>query len=220
MTYKNDAHVAGQGSWCSKLHRRIATLALLGVASVAQAQLGVPGSQILQQDAGGIAGMPAALEGFGQALAAGDFNGDGALDLAVGTPRESIAPTSEAGSVTVVYGGATGLLPANSEVWDLNGPAGQNAGTGDRFGQALAAADFDHDGFSDLAVGIPYRDVVAVDLSIRPRAGAVLVLYGSVGGLVEAQAQYWRQGAGGVERPARRARGGRRAARRRARGGA
>ena len=180
------------------LHRRLGLALLLALPAASEAQLGVSGSQILQQGEAGISGTPMTLEQFGHALAAGDFNGDGALDLAMGTPRESIAPTSEAGSVTVVYGSTTGLLAPNSEVWDLNGPAGQSAGSGDRFGEALVAADFNHDGFADLAVGIPYRDVVAADFSIRPRAGAVLVLYGSAGGLAEADAQYWRQGAGGV----------------------
>ncbi len=198
MTDRNSVSAPRPALGMRTFHHRIGLVLLLALPAASAAQLGISGSQILQQGEAGISGTPAVLEQFGRALAAGDFNGDGALDLAMGTPRESIAPTSDAGSVTVVYGGTTGLLAPNSEVWDLNGPAGQSAGTGDRFGEALVAADFDHDGFADLAVGIPYRDVVAADFSIRPRAGAVLVLYGSAGGLGEAGAQFWRQGAGGV----------------------
>lgn len=211
MTAKNDVYVACQADGSSTLLLRrlrrlragaVLSLAVIGgtaaTANSASAQLGVPGSQIFQQGEGGVPGTPAALEQLGRALASGDFDGDGFADLALGAPRESIAPTSEAGSVTVLYGGASGLAGAGSEVWDLNGPAGQNAGTGDRLGSSLAAADFDHDGFADLAIGIPYRDVVTPEATLEARAGAVLVLYGSAGGLIEAGAQYFRQGAGGI----------------------
>jgi FG-GAP repeat len=52
--------------------------------------------------------------------------------------------------------------------------------------------DFDHDGFGDLAVGVPGEDVgTAVD------AGAVQVLYGAAGGLVS-DGRALTQGAGGV----------------------
>jgi FG-GAP repeat len=52
--------------------------------------------------------------------------------------------------------------------------------------------DFDHDGFGDLAVGVPGEDVgTAVD------AGALHVLYGSAGGLVS-DGRVLSQGAGGV----------------------
>ena len=48
----------------------------------------------------------------------------------------------------------------------------------------VARADFDDDGFVDLAVGIPGEDVEA-----RADAGAVVVLYGSAAGLTGARAQ-------------------------------
>jgi len=52
----------------------------------------------------------------------------------------------------------------------------------------LARADFDDDGFVDLAVGIPGEDVKAHD-----GAGAVVVLYGSDAGLTGAGAQLFHQ---------------------------
>jgi hypothetical protein len=201
MTRNSEVHVAGQASWCDGFPRRFATLGVFSIAALAasaQGQLGVPGAQIFQQGEGGVPGSPAAIEQLGRALAAGDFDGDGFIDLALGAPRESIAPVAEAGSVTVLYGGAAGLAGAGSQVWDLNGPAGQTASTGDQLGSSLAAADFDDDGFADLAIGIPHRNVFTPEATVEPRAGAVLVLYGSAAGLVEPGAQYLRQGAGGI----------------------
>jgi hypothetical protein len=57
-----------------------------------------------------------------------------------------------------------------------------DAAAGDRFGQTLAGGDFAADGASDLAIGIPLRDVPGTSAqgggTIRD-AGAVLVLFGS-----------------------------------------
>jgi hypothetical protein len=52
--------------------------------------------------------------------------------------------------------------------------------SGDNTGFALAAGDFDTDGFDELAIGMPYEDVgAAVD-------AAVNVLEGSIDGLTTA----------------------------------
>ena len=54
-------------------------------------------------------------------------------------------------------------------------------------------ADFDGDGFADLAVGVPDEDVGAVG-----DAGSVQVLYGSAAGLVSAGSQLWSQDSPGI----------------------
>ena len=41
-------------------------------------------------------------DGFGSALATGDFNNDGYSDLAVGVPREDLGTIANAGSVNVL----------------------------------------------------------------------------------------------------------------------
>src|SRR6185369_11820197 len=46
---------------------------------------------------------------FGSSLAAGDFNGDGSDDLAIGVPLEDIGNVADAGQVAVIYGSSTGL---------------------------------------------------------------------------------------------------------------
>jgi hypothetical protein len=55
-------------------------------------------------------------------------------------------------------------------------------------GGEVARADFDDDGFVDLAVGVPDEDVEA-----RGAAGAVVVLYGSAAGLTGARAELFHQ---------------------------
>src|SRR5687767_7141537 len=50
--------------------------------------LSAAGSQLWRQGSGGILGTPEADDQFGQVLAAGDFNGDGFGDLAIGVPLE------------------------------------------------------------------------------------------------------------------------------------
>ncbi len=133
---------------------------------------------------------------FGHTLARGDFNGDGRLDLAVGVPYEQVigGPGQQvrwAGVVDVIYGAANGLSSANRQMW-RQGLAGINdvPEENDVFGWSLAAADFNADGFDDLAVGVPAEDVNGV-----MDAGAVHVIFGSPQGLSTAYLpdQLWHQ---------------------------
>jgi hypothetical protein len=129
-------------------------------------------------------------EHFGQALAAGDFDGDGYVDLAVGVPQQGFDGAANAGAVHVLYGTANGLAAADDEVW-YEGYAGLGGApeTGDWFGRALAAGDFDGNGCDDLAVGIPSEDLGGVN-----DAGRVVVLYGTADGLSAEDSDAWVQG--------------------------
>ena len=76
-----------------------------------------------------------------------------------------------------------------------NGIGGQ-AETGDQFGFALATADFNSDGMSDLVVGVPLEDQSTI-----VDAGVVYVLYGTVVALTAVGGQTWFQGSVGLAAP-------------------
>ncbi len=126
---------------------------------------------------------------------AGDFNGDGYPDLAVGAPGEDVGSATDAGAVNVIYGSGGGLSDAGNQSFtqdDLGG--GETAAGGDRFGAAVSVADFDDDGFADLAVGAPGENLGSAN-----DAGAVNVLYGSPNGLSASGDQVLSQGGGGIQ---------------------
>jgi hypothetical protein len=125
---------------------------------------------------------PATSDQFARALAAGDFNGDGADDLATGVPLDhgfAGSSTPGCGAVVVRYGAVGGGLQgglATSFLGQFLGGSPDPAESGDNFGFALAACDFNSDGFDDLAVGIPGQDG-PVD------SGGVQIYYGRAAGL-------------------------------------
>ncbi len=162
-------------------HARIPALAVLPAlvlfAAATGAQLTDLGAHVLTECAA--PGDCLEFEIFGNALAAGDFDGDGFEDLAVGVPDEAVGGDQNAGAVHVYYGSAAGLTSAGEQFIDQDTPGiGGAAEVGDFFGETLAAGDFDLDGFSDLAIGASTED-----LGDAGNAGAVWVLFGSPAGL-------------------------------------
>ncbi|MEU7906024.1 hypothetical protein [Actinoplanes sp. NPDC049118] len=147
--------------------------------------LSAAGNQLWHQ--GRLAGAVEAADGFGDALAAGDLNGDRRADLIVGVPQEDVDGINEAGAVNVIYGSPTGLATAGNQLWTQRELAG-TAEAGDRFGAAVTAGDFNGDGSADLVAGVQYEDVGSTS-----DAGAVNVIYGSSAGLRAAGNQLWDQ---------------------------
>ena len=115
----------------------------------------------LDQDSGGMQSTSRTSELFGWTFAVGDLDGDGFDDLAVGVPGEPLTFQPGVGAVHLVFGSAQGLS-ANRNLMFFEDSVGGEPALGDRFGSALAAADFDGDGFDDLAIGAPFEDLGGV----------------------------------------------------------
>ena len=116
---------------------------------------------------------------FGWALAVGDLNGDGRDDLAVSAPYED---SNNRGRVHVLKGTSSGV--ANSGYYF-------SGASGDEMGYAMVIADFNEDGYDDLALGEPGANVVDADGDTAGDAGAVTIFHGGTG--VPTYASTWHQ---------------------------
>lgn len=151
-------------------------------------------SDYWHQDVGIIEGACEEDDRFGFALTAGDFDGDGFQDLAIGVPYETFnAPHS--GIAQVLYGTADGLTDTGNQLWSQESEAYIYGAEeeDDLFGFALAAGNYNGDGYDDLAVGVPFEDIGDI-----LDAGAVNVFYGSSSKLTVDGNQLWYQGNVGV----------------------
>ncbi|HWB20653.1 MAG TPA: FG-GAP-like repeat-containing protein, partial [Phycisphaerales bacterium] len=110
-------------------------------------------AQVWHQNSSGIKDSAQTDDQFGSALMAGDFDGDGFADLAIGVPNEKVNKLAGAGAVNVIYGSASGLAKSGNQYWHLksSGVLGAPALNG-HFGAALDANDFNGDGYADLVV--------------------------------------------------------------------
>ncbi len=129
---------------------------------------------------------------MGIALAAGDFNGDGYDDVAMGASGEDVnGEGADAGAVIVNFGSTFGITHVGAQLLTA-GSIGQTGQAGAGFGRALAAADFNHDGYDDLAIGAPFHD-----LNGQANAGRFYVVYGSAAGLQSSSVVFDETSAGG-----------------------
>jgi len=155
------------------------------------------GARWIDQNTAGVPGTVESSDFIGYQVAAGDVTGDGYADLIVGGLEdfERIPVTViDAGSVTVLTGGPTGISTSGAKAWhqDTAGVPGGNEAY-DRFGIALALGRFNGDNRLDLAVSALHED-----LSGQMDAGAVTVLYGTATGLTSSGAKQWSQDTDGI----------------------
>ncbi len=131
-------------------------------------------------------------------LTAGDFDGDGYADLAVGDPWADV-DGGVSGEVWVLYGSAQGLDGRRSQRWSPGRrgvPFVVDSGAGS-FGWSVAAGDFGRGPQDDLAIGDFDGDAARGE---PMQTGTVTVLYGSPSGLTATDSQRWSPNSPGVPR--------------------
>ncbi|MFF8534383.1 FG-GAP and VCBS repeat-containing protein [Streptomyces sp. NPDC015532] len=107
----------------------------------------------LTQSTSGVAGSPENYDEFGSSISAGDVNGDGYADLAIGVRGEEIDGQDNAGAVHVLKGRASGLSGAGSQWFARNTPGVPGPLTADdQFGDLVRLRDTNGDGKADLLV--------------------------------------------------------------------
>lgn len=96
---------------------------------------------------------------FGMALAAGDVDGDGIADLAVGAP---LAGNPQGGAVYVFQGGRGGPIPLGAPITPSTVGAGSSA-AGDMFGTSIAIGKFYGGTKNYVAIGAPWRSIAGLN---------------------------------------------------------
>ena len=133
----------------------------------------------------GVPGLPEEDDHFGWSLTAGNFDGEGLDELAVGVPDE------DSGNPLVEDAGRVNVLDfdeAEHGSWSQGDLSPGMAESEDRFGRSLEAADFDGDGVDDLAIGVPEED------NLGTNDGVLHILHGEAGlGLTDSRDQLWIQ---------------------------
>ena len=138
--------------------------------------------QKISDSQGGFTGGRADNDRFGTAVSAmGDLNGDGFLDLAVGTPLDDDGGTDR-GAVWILFLNADGTVLQAQKISDQAGGFTGTLEDNNQFGSSLAdIGDLNNDGVTDLAVGMQYDD------DGGSNRGAVWILFMNPDGSVGAQ---------------------------------
>lgn len=129
---------------------------------------------------------------FAESLATGDFNGDGAGDVAIGASGRCLPDVPVAGAVYLLNGSPTGMTASPAALTSRSAGTPGATCQGGQFGYSLAAVRPAGGTIDSLAVGSPVARVGTVT------AGTVTVVPGSSSGLVAGRAREWSQGTAGV----------------------
>ena len=110
---------------------------------------------------------------IGWSFASGDVDGDGAVELLIGTSYPWLERAGSAGKMHILFNAAA--LPQRVDLRTYeNQVIVFGMQRGDVLGEEVATGDFNGDGFADVLVGAPQ-----VTRNNQPRIGQTLLLYGS-----------------------------------------
>ncbi|MFJ9081265.1 FG-GAP-like repeat-containing protein [Streptomyces sp. NPDC102384] len=124
----------------------------------------------------------------GRSIGAGDINGDGIDDIAIGQPYTAESGAAAGGQVTFVKGSpatsttaggltATGAKSVNQDTSGVPGAAE----SGDAMGASITVGDYNLDGYADVLAGAPNEDITRT--SNRSNAGNSILLKGTSTGI-------------------------------------
>ncbi|MFH8609342.1 FG-GAP-like repeat-containing protein [Streptomyces sp. NPDC018029] len=137
--------------------------------------------KVITQATAGVPGASEENDAFGASLSAGDVNGDGRAEVAVGVPGESLDASTGTGAVVLLKGAskADGGMTGKGAVAYNQTTAGVPgvSESGDDFGRQVALTDLNKDGKADLTATAPGED------GTSPDSGALWNLFGSASGL-------------------------------------
>ncbi|WP_037897494.1 FG-GAP-like repeat-containing protein [Streptomyces sp. NRRL S-920] len=137
--------------------------------------------KVITQDTAGVPGTRESGDAFGASLSAGDVNGDGKAEVAVGAPGEGLDTAAGTGTVTLLKGAskAAGGMTGKGAVAYSQTTAGVPgvSEAGDDFGRQVSLTDLNKDGKADLTATAPGEDGTYAD------SGALWNLFGSATGL-------------------------------------
>ncbi|MEV3986257.1 FG-GAP and VCBS repeat-containing protein [Nonomuraea sp. NPDC049758] len=112
-------------------------------------------------------------------LATGDFNGDGAAEIAIGLPHAKVSGLDRAGAVALIPGSPTGPVVSRTQLITQDGiaspgsaptadPVSEQSVADDTFGASVSIIDLTGDGKGELVAGAPGKNSGQGMLAVLP----------------------------------------------------